>query len=168
MAEIPLTQGMVAIVDEEDFDYLNQWKWQALRIGYAARSVICQEKKRMIYMHQLLIDVPKGKETDHKDRNKLNNCRSNLRACFHRQNTRNRGKPRKITSSIFKGVYWNKGRRKWQAYFRLPQPSGNGKVTNLGRFKDEEQAALAYNEAATKYFGDFARLNTIQEGSYGR
>ena len=173
MAEIPLTQGMVAIVDEEDFDYLNRWRWcvsredkregEGNRIYYAVRGWREGTKQKRITMHQLLIDVPKGKEIDHWDTDGLNNRRSNLRICDHRQNIWNRRKQAN-TSSIYKGVSWNKRGEKWEAYIHLPDQKRKGRKRRLGLFKDEKQAALAYNQAATSSFGKFAKLNILLLG----
>ena len=158
MTEIPLTQGMVTVVDDEDFDYLNQWKWHVLRVEklcYAVRSVRKGKGGSQILMHRQLLNVPKGKETDHKDGDGLNNCRSNLRICNHQQNHYNL-RNQVNTSSIYKGVHWDKDKHKWRASLKV-----EGKIKRLGRFKDEVQAALAYNWAALNYFGEYARLNII-------
>ncbi len=157
--EIPLTQRMVTIVDEEDYAYLNQWKWHTLKVEklcYAARSIKQGKGSNQILMHRQLLDVPKGKEIDHKDGDGLNNCRSNLRICNHQQNHFNL-RNRINTSSIYKGVYWDKDKRRWRATLVV-----GGEKKRLGRFKDELQAALAYNQAATVYFGEYARLNILQ------
>ena len=167
MAEIPLTQGMVTIVDEEDLDFLNQWKWCVSRedkgeenkIYYAVRGWRQGPKQKRICLHQLLIDVPRGKEIDHKDGDGLNNRRSNLRICNHQQNICNQRKQANA-SSIYKGVSWHKRNEKWEAYI------GIGKKKYLGNFQDEEQAALAYNQAAIINFGEFARLNIIRERAW--
>lgn len=157
--EIPLTQGMVALIDEEDYAHLNQWKWHILRVEklcYAARSIKDGENGGTILMHRQLLNVPNGKEIDHKDGNGLNNCRSNLRICNHQQNHYNL-RNQVNTSSIYKGVHWDKDKHKWRASLKV-----EGKIKRLGRFKDEALAALAYNQAATKYFGEYARLNILQ------
>jgi len=182
MAEIPLTQGMVAIVDEENSDYLAHFTWCASRedngeegaenkIYYAVRGWREGKKQHRITMHQVLAEhwglvVAPGSELDHVDGNGLNNRRSNLRICTHRQNIWNRRKQAN-TSSIYKGVSWDKRREKWEAYFHLPGTKRKGKKEFLGYFVTEEQAALAYNDAATKYFGEFARLNILPGGYDG-
>lgn len=156
MREIPLTQGMVAIVDQGDYAYLNQWKWRVLKVEklcYAVRS----GKDSAVLMHRQLLNVTKGKEIDHKDGNGLNNCRLNLRICNHQQNHYNL-RNRVNTSSIYKGVSWDKDRRKWRASLIV-----EGIIKRLGRFEDETLAALAYNEAAIRYHGEYARLNILQE-----
>ncbi len=160
MPEIPLTQGMVAVVDQEDYASLNQRKWYVLKVEklcYAVRSV----KGGVVLMHRQLLNVTQGKEIDHKDGDGLNNCRSNLRTCNHQQNHYNL-RNRLNTSSIYKGVSWDKDKHKWRASLKA-----EGKIKHLGRFKDEALAALAYNEAATKYHGEYARLNIIQPCQHG-
>ena len=160
MPEIILSQGEVAVVDEEDFDYLNQWKWCVLKVEklcYAVRSI----KGSVVLMHRQLLDVPKGEEIDHRDGDGLNNCRSNLRTCNHQQNHYNL-RNQINTSSIYKGVYWDKDRSRWRVSLKV-----EGKVKRLGRFKDEVLAALAYNKAATKYHGEYARLNILQPYQLG-
>lgn len=155
ISEIPLTQGMVAVVDEEDYSYLSQWNWCVLKVEklcYAVRNI----KDGVILMHRQLLNAPKGKEIDHKDGDGLNNCRSNLRICNHQQNHYNL-RNQVNTSSIYKGVYWDKDKHKWRASLKV-----EGKIKRLGRFKDEVLAALAYNQAATRYHGEYARLNILE------
>lgn len=159
MPEILLTQGKVTIVDEGDYTYLNQWKWYALRVEklcYAVRSIKRGKKCGVMLLHRQLLNVPKGKEIDHKDGDGLNNCRSNLRICNHQQNHFNL-RNRINTSSIYKGVYWDKDKHRWRVTLVV-----GGEKKRLGRFKDERQAALAYNQAAATYFGEYARLNILQ------
>lgn len=92
--------------------------------------------------------------TDHKNRDKLDNCRSNLRPATYLQNSGNQKTG--YGSSKFKGVSWYKVTEKW-----LSQIQFEGKTKHLGYFTDELDAAKAYNEAALKHFGEFARLNVI-------
>lgn len=157
---IPLTKNVSAIVDAEDFDWLNQWTWTAFdgRRGkyYAARYKKVAGVSRCIYMHRLIMKEPAGLLVDHANGNTLDNRRQNLRVCSKRQNQRNMCKPRHGKSSRFKGVTWDKNKRKWMAKIKLL-----GTTRTLGRFHDEKEAAIAYNVAATKYFGEFARLNVI-------
>jgi hypothetical protein len=150
---IPLTQGQNAIVDDKDFEYLNQWKWQ-YSDGYASRSETrFGMGKKTIYMHRVILDTPPGMQTDHIDGNKLNNQRVNLRVCSIAENGRNR-KLQKNNTSGFSGVHYAKKAEKWQATIRV-----NGKVVYLKTYNTAKEAALAYDEAAKKYFGEFARLN---------
>lgn len=157
MRTIPLTKEKVALVDDADYDWLSQWEWSALqghKTCYAVRmSSNGDGKQETISMHREILKPPQGFQTDHKDRNGLNNCRSNLRIATRSQNLANRGKRRKTTSK-FKGISWKEGHQKWVA-----QITANGKHIHLGYFDLEESAADAYDAAALKYFGEFALTN---------
>jgi hypothetical protein len=162
MKVIPLTQGKVAIVDDADFDILTQWKWCAHKRGnnswVACRNVSdgCN-KRKTILMHRLILNTPKGMETDHKNGNELDNRRDNLRICTTAQNQQNRHLLQDGKSSLFKGVSYRKLSKNWGAWIRV-----NGHLLNLGHFIDEVKAALAYDGAAKKYFGEFAHPNFIE------
>lgn len=151
MKYIPLSQGKRAIVDDDDFEYLSQWKWH-FASGYAVSTTI---KKGSTYMHQIVNCTPKGLETDHKNGDKLDNRKENLRTATKSQNVHNMG-GRKNSTSRYKGVNWDKDRKKW-----LVRIANDKKQKNLGRYRSEEEAALAYNKVAIEYFGEFARLNEI-------
>ena len=157
MKEIKLTQGKVALVDDDDFEYLNQFKWCAHRketTYYAVRSVTISPKKRiMVKMHRVIIDAGIGIEVDHIDRNGLNNQKVNLRLCTGQQNRINRGAHRNNKSG-FKGVSWNKKDKRWRACI-----SKDKKHFCVGSFSTPQEAAKAYDKAATKMFGEFAVLN---------
>ncbi len=145
---IPLTQGKFAIVDDEDYDWLMQWNWYYK--VYAARSK--SKSHSAILMHRLILP---GKMIDHKNGNELDNRKCNLRECTRAENSYNQ-KGQKNSTSKYKGVHWIKKRGIWHACII------NGlSTTFLGSFRNEEDAAKAYNEAAIKYFGEFARLNII-------
>ena len=109
-------------------------------------------------MHREIMQAPDGVDVDHIDTSNLNNTRQNLRVCTHGQNTANRRKPahKNGTHSRFKGVTWHKSSERWVAQLRV-----NYRLVTIGYFKDEREAALAYNEAARKHFGEFARLNEV-------
>lgn len=159
MTRINLTKGKYSIVDSRDYEFLNQWKWH-YHEGYACRTkhigIYNGKRKRIkIFMHRLLIDIPEGMEVDHKNGNRADNRRWNLRICTRSQNNHNQKKTRGV--SKYKGVTWDKNRKLWSALIR------NGKVINLGRFELEIEAALAYNKAANKFFGKFARLNKVEK-----
>jgi hypothetical protein len=104
--------------------------------------------------------TPKGKDTDHINGDTLDNRRCNLRVCSHQQNISNRKKQRNPTTSQYKGVHLDKARGKWHAKLR-----SHGRMVHIGYFTSEEDAAQAYNEAARKHFGEFARLNVIENAT---
>lgn len=162
MKEIRLTKGMVAIVDDEDFSFLNRWKWHAHEsadgVFYAVRCFRFENKQYKCYMHRLITCAPEGAEVDHRNSNKLDNRRTNLRLCNREDNMHN-SSPCKNGKSGYKGVSRknDKGRTKpYRAVIRV-----NKRQVFLGYFKTAEEAALAYNNAAIKYFGEFAWLNII-------
>jgi hypothetical protein len=148
---ITLTQGREAIVDDEDYEYLNQWKWFYARCGYATGHVNCHSKT--VYMHRVIMETPTGMETDHVNGDKLDNRKNNLRMCTSQQNKANKTKENNNTSG-YKGVTWDKSRKTWNAKIMI-----NYKCINLGRFVNIVDAARAYDEAATKLFGNFAKTN---------
>jgi hypothetical protein len=160
--QIELSQDYFAIVDAENYEWLMQWKWHTAicKNGkvYAVRSDLKANGRARIYMHRFITATPKEMETDYENNNGLMNCRENLRVCTNTQNNRNRSCTKRKTSSVWKGVYWNKARKKWRARIYL-----NHKLIELGRFASEIEAARAYNAAAIKYHGEFARLNEIPE-----
>jgi len=159
--QIPLTQGKFALVDDEDFEFLSQWKWLYHK-GYAVRNRFIgifkkYKKVEHICMHRVIVNTPVGKETDHVNGDKLDNRKENLRICTREQNSRNRKLDIDSTSG-FKGVFWMGERQKWRSGIRV-----NSKFLYLGYFKTALEAAKAYNIAARRYFGRFARLNILQE-----
>jgi len=162
MKEIKLSQQgkkkslhLVTLVDDEDYEQLNTFRWYAqksLNSFYAVR----REARKYIFMHRQLLNIADSKIlVDHKDRNGLNNQRSNLRTATKSQNCANRfSKPG--TTSEYLGIYYNKSRNKWTAQIKV-----NGKTIALGRFNNEKDAALKYNAAAEKFHGEFANPNVI-------
>ncbi len=153
MRLIPLTQGKFALVDNDDLALLSKWKWCYSK-GYAVRSFVKQDGKRaLIAMHTALMIPPFGMEVDHRDGDGLNNQRSNLRLATHQQNLCNKSAQKNSASGI-KGVSWCESRNKWAAFIRH-----NGKTKNLGRFANRADAINAYNVAAIKAQGEFARPN---------
>lgn len=158
MREIQLTQGQVALVDDEDFDTLNSFKWCAQKNGnnfYAIRGIRVGRKTQTIHMHRLIKGAPIGFEIDHKDGNGLNNQRNNLRVCTRSENQMNKRKQEGL-SSIYKGVSFHKREGKWRAVIMI-----NGKAINLGDFASEIEAAKAYDAKAIALFCEFANLNNV-------
>lgn len=155
MKKIMLTRGQVTLVDDEDFEWLSQWKWCARKGAsgkfYAARSQWDSDtkKNKTIIMARVIVGAKKGEEVDHKNGNTLDNRRRyNLRLCTPTQNRHNVGLSRRNTSG-YKGVAFRKNSRKWEARMYL----------YLGSFNLKEEAARAYDKKAIELFGEFAKLN---------
>jgi hypothetical protein len=155
MKRIPLTQGQVALVDDDDFERLSGHKWCAARDRsgnfYAVRHIPGPRWQKTIYMHREV--CPQGAEGDHRNRNTLDNQRRNLRPATHAQNAQNTGRLKNNTSG-FRGVYWEKQVNKWRARIYSDKQRHL-----LGYFLNAEDAARAYDRAAKERFGEFACLN---------
>jgi hypothetical protein len=159
MKNIWLTQGQVAIVDDEDYEMLSAYNWYAVKIKggfYARRSLSAHGKSyKHIMMHRVIMGVDEESIfVDHRDRNGLNNQKSNLRFATVSQNACN--KKTQKNNSGHKGVYFRKSKNIFQASLRI-----NGKPIYLGSSKDVLVCAKMYNDAAIKYFGEFAKLNEL-------
>jgi hypothetical protein len=156
---ILLTQGKYAIVDPEDFDTLNQYKWHIRRSNrsntyYAARTItISRFNREVVSMHRFIMNAPDDFEVDHINGNGFDNRKANLRLATGFQNARNKSKRRNTKLSKYKGVKRNSS-GKWHAVINY-----NCKRIYLGTFETEEGAARAYDMAARKYHKEFARLN---------
>lgn len=141
------------MVDDADYDWLNQWKWCLKGVnGYVIRYESSNCGKLVYYMHREILKPPPGMLGDHRFGNKLDNRRENLRICTNAENVRNRSP--KPGRSLPKGVYWNIRDRRFRAQIRV-----NGQRIGLGGFLTESEASEAYNAAAIKYHGEFARIN---------
>ncbi len=163
MRYINLTKSKQAKVDSEDFEFLNQWKWQYVEsltspLGTARRTRRLKNGKRVaVFMHRLITKAPKGSDVDHADHDSLNNQKANLRICSRSQNAMNGVKRKwKNVSSPYKGVSWHKRIKKWSVNIVI-----RGKQKHLGYFKDPRVAAFVYNQYAKIWYGDFAKLNEI-------
>jgi len=155
---IPLTRGKVAIVDDEDYEWLNQWKWCCSDRMYAVRGKIHGDKLSHLSMHRVILSAKEGDITDHINRDKLDNRRSNLRLCTPAESARNQNL-RKDNKSGYKGVHWHPVDKKWCAKICV-----HGKRTFLGNYDQVEDAARAYDQAAIELHGEFARLNFPEKG----
>jgi len=147
MKLIQLSAGLYAMVDDEDFEALNAHKWSAAKRKHTHYAVRTLTGGRLVYMHRVILGAAPGTDTDHVDRNGLNNQRSNLRNATRQQNLLNRGK-RKGTASIFRGVSPNRGR--WGAWYA-------GRY--IGGFDLETDAACAYDRHVLELCREFAQPN---------
>ena len=140
---MPLTQGYITVVDNEDYDYLIRFNW-CYSDGYAKRRVHGVN----IGMHVFIAARMgvHGVMIDHKNQNPLDNRRENIRSANYQQNAANR-KSQTNNTSGFRGVGWNSRHGKWKAYIR-----NNGTLIHLGFFDSRFEAAKAYNRAAVRLF----------------
>lgn len=153
--EIPLTQGKVALVDDEDYKWLIEFKWCAAksRTTFYAMRHTHQQRPETIQMQRDIIRPLAKFQIDHINHNGLDNRRENLRIATPTQNNQNRQKS-KGKSSQYRGVSWSTSTRKWRVEIKA---SGSKRI--LGHFDNEIDAALAYDRAAREFFKEFASLN---------
>lgn len=153
MRVIELTRGRVCVVDDEDFEYLAQYRWCFAPCGYAMRNRKLGDGPgpRAIYMHRAITGAGKGQIVDHRNMDTVDNRRENLRLATKSENQTNSGshKDNKLGA---KGVHLNKG--KFSAKI-----CKDGKTVQLGRFETIGEASEAYIKAAKEIHGDFARGN---------
>jgi len=140
------------MIDTVDVTIVNQYKWWISNKGYVCST----QKSGTILLHRLLLNTPPNMLTDHINMNTLDNRRTNLRICNDSGNVQNREKPI-VNKSGFKGVYYHRQTRKWAASISV-----DNKTIHLGLFKTPSEGARAYNKAAMKYHGEFARLNNVE------
>ena len=156
--KIQLTQGKYAEISKQDYGLISQYKWQwtpcKWHEGYATTNM----GGKTIYMHRLILGLGKGEQADHINHNGLDNRRSNIRKVNQHQNNGNLRKPSHNTSG-YKGVSYYKGHKSkpWTAYI-----TNQRKKIHLGYFKTIQEAAIAYNSAATKQWGEYASLNLVE------
>lgn len=156
IVEIPLSRGLVAIVDAIDApSLLAMGNWHAISSGHTFYAVTHRPRSQgrgTLGMHRVILGVGEGVEVDHRDGQGLNNTRLNLRACSHAENARNRGVDRRSRTG-FKGV------SPFRDGFRATIGIGGGRTQHLGVFETAEDAAVAYDLAALDIHGEFARTN---------
>jgi hypothetical protein len=167
--KIPLTRGLEAIVDDEDYPELAKHRWLAMRSGksaltgepyfYAMRSEWIDGKQKATLMHRQIMCAPKGLEVDHANGDRLDNRKGNLRLATRAQNRVN---SLGTTQSGYKGVYQNKNEKTYFSFINR-----QGKRHYVGCFKTADEAAAAYNQAAQELHGEFAVLNELPTTTTG-
>lgn len=144
MKRIPLTKGKFALVDDADYEYINQWKWYAAKVSkshfYARKDNWINGKRHEISMHRLLNNTPEGFVTDHINHNTLDNRRKNLRSSTVQDNLRNMKKTER-------GIYFNSKCNRWRAQITV-----YFKTIYLGSYLTKEEALMARKEAEKKYW----------------
>lgn len=150
--------GIKILIDKDDYEKIKNHTIGIMSKGknggrYARITVTINNKKKRVLLHRYIMNVHKKRLPiiDHKNRNTLDNRKSNLRLCTYSENMRNHGK-RKDNSSGYIGVAWDKSRDKWKAYIQV-----NNKKISLGDFINKEDAVKAYLTASKKYHGEFGR-----------
>lgn len=149
---VMLGYGKFALVDFDDMPKVSKLKWVIHTGGYAKTKI----DRRDTYLHRLVCPVVSGMEVDHKNLNKLDNRRVNLRSCTKMQNKGNCLRRSHNKTSVFKGVRFIRRTGRFMA-----RGITGGKEKSLGVFASEIEAAVAYNKWATQLFGEFAKLNII-------
>lgn len=148
----------IVFIDDEDYDLVSNYGWYIRKVGnnfYAYAHKPGGLKK--IQMHRLIMGITDSNIfIDHKDRDGLNNQKSNLRIVDKSKNAANSYKRRNCTSPKYKGVSWSKVAKKWHGYINK-----ENKRHYLGLFESEKEAAIAYNKKAIELFGEFAALNYV-------
>lgn len=146
----------IVLIDEEDYEKIKIYTWG---VQYSKRSntfyVSRKEKNKTFLLHRLITNCPDGLVVDHINHNTLDNRKCNLRVCDNSENCRNMNKPKHGVTSIYKGV------RKYRNNKYSACIKHNKKQIHIGYYYSEIEAAIAYNEAALKYHGEFSRLNII-------
>lgn len=150
--EIKLTKGKVAVVDDEDYEWLNSFRWHASWSGnrfYVCRRVTENKKSRIVYMHRFIMSDVDGMVVDHSDGDSLNNTRANLRHVTRSKNNVNCIK--KSKSNNFKGVTFRKSLNKWIAQCH------DGKTTKyLGMFTTEQEAHECFKSKHLELHGEYS------------
>ena len=142
------------IYDEIDKELIEKYKWIIVdnNTGHTEYAITKPGGK---FMHRMIMGYPSGKEVDHINGNGLDNRRSNLRVCTRSQNSCNRPAPANNKTG-YKGVYWDENKNRYRAVITKDKV-----IYRLGRYKTAREAAVAYNEGAKKYHGEYAFINIL-------
>jgi hypothetical protein len=151
--KLVLASGHVVLLDVEDAHLLAGRSWFLKGAGYVAGQG--GRQTRQVLLHRLIMDPPSTLQVDHRNGDKLDNRRSNLRICTNAQNIQNMH-ARRGTTSQFKGVSWFKRAGLWQVQIRA-----HPRQLHLGYFKCELCAARAYRDVALRLHGEFANVDEI-------
>jgi HNH endonuclease/AP2 domain len=150
------------LIDAEDWPRISGFKWSVSSDGGTRMYVSTYADKKKTYLHRMILEAPNGQSVDHRNGDPLDNRKVNLRLATHQENMFNRCKAQtygsKPTASYYKGVTWDRSRGRYKA-----QIVKNGVNHYLGHFLDERSAAVAYDQAATEMFGEFAQINFTYE-----
>ncbi len=166
MKTISLPNGMAAFVDDEDFDRVSNYRWHCRTD--ASTSMLNRHRRHVyvkahgrgtqagkcFYLHRLILWIFDARHVDHINGDGLDNRKSNLRVASQHQNGGNARVWDRRKSSVFKGVYFMRRDNKWAAQICL-----NRINIRLGAYATEHEAAMEYDRAARKHFGEFARTN---------
>lgn len=146
--------GKTFLIDEDDLDFVKQYRWSVDKDGYVRGG---KGKERNLKLHRVLLNVQKGQVVDHINGNPSDCRKNNLRITTQHNNTFNAKLPKSSTTG-YKGVCFDKSRNKYMAHIHP-----NGRMIFLGYFDDVIEAAHAYDEAASLYFGEYARFNFVRK-----
>lgn len=162
--KIKISSSKYTLIDEIDFDLVKKFKWSYTgKNGYVGRM----DGNKKVYLHRFIINAPENIQVDHINHDKLDNRRENLRLVNQSQSNMNR---EKINNKHgFKGIYYYDNRKYYKKKTEIKtnhknwisRIKVNGKYIRLGSFYTKEEAVLAYNKAAIKYFGNYAKLNKL-------
>jgi len=159
MKIIKAWHGQEILVDDEDFEFLNQFIWKVMLKVKTYKDVQSTHFGKIVRMSRLVMKVTDSKIfIDHINGNTFDNRKENLRLATPKQNSRNIGKKKGNYTSKYKGINWNKKHKKWAVRIS----TDNGRI-HLGYFENEKEAAQVWNEAAQLHHKEFARLNIIED-----
>lgn len=156
MLRLQLTETLYTTIDDADLTLVSGFPWRPLRTKPTAKTVYVHawNNRQSVYMHRLIAGAGPEDLVDHADHDGLCNQKYNLRLVTPAQSQRNRNKQRNGKTSRFKGVFWDSSRSRWMSTIQV-----EGKTRYVGRFREEEDAGHAYDDAAIRAYGAYARLN---------